>query len=123
MSKKDKEKAAAKFNQKEKTLGQSGAEWLDVQYSTGKILIRAEYIENKTRPLKIEDFQLLRIVGKGSFGQIMEVRKKHTQRIYAFKTIQKAHIISPSEVAHTLAERLVLSQINNHFIVPLKFTF
>lgn len=122
MSKKDKEKAAVEFNQKEKTLGQSGAEWLDVQYNTGKIRIRAEYIENKTQPLKIEDFELLRVVGRANFGQIMEVRKKDTQRIYAFKTIRKAYIISPSEVVDALAERSV-SQINNPFIVPLKFIF
>jgi serum/glucocorticoid-regulated kinase 2 len=50
-------------------------------------------------------------------------RKKDTGRIYALKTIRKAHIISRSEVAHTLAERSVLAQINNPFIVPLKFTF
>lgn len=77
-SKKDKEKAATEFNQKEKTLGQSGAKWLDVQYSTGKIRIWAEY-ENKTQPLKIEDSKLLRIVGKGSFGQIIEVRNLRFQ--------------------------------------------
>lgn len=39
------------------------------------------------------------------------------------KTIRKAHIISRSEVNHTLAERTVLAQINNPFIVPLKFSF
>ena len=39
------------------------------------------------------------------------------------KTIKKAHIISRSEVSHTLAERSVLAQINNPFIVPLKFSF
>ena len=50
-------------------------------------------------------------------------RKKDTGRIYALKTIRKAHIISRSEVAHTLAERSVLAQINNPFIVPLKFSF
>ena len=50
-------------------------------------------------------------------------RKRDTHRIYALKTIRKAHIISRSEVAHTLAERSVLAQINNPFIVPLKFSF
>lgn len=39
------------------------------------------------------------------------------------KSIRKAHIISRSEVNHTLAERTVLAQINNPFIVPLKFSF
>jgi serum/glucocorticoid-regulated kinase 2 len=123
LSKKDKEKAAAEWQKQEKALGQSGPEWLEVQYGTGKIRIGVEYIENRTRSLKIEDFELLKVVGKGSFGKVMQVKKKDTQRIYALKTIRKAHIISRSEVAHTLAERSVLSQINNPFIVPLKFTF
>lgn len=53
----------------------------------------------------------------------MQVRKKDTGRIYALKTIRKAHIVSRSEVTHTLAERTVLGQVNNPFIVPLKFSF
>ncbi|PMD47096.1 serine/threonine protein kinase-like protein [Hyaloscypha variabilis F] len=122
-SKKDKEKAHVEWQQREKALGHSGVEWTDVQFGSGKIKIGVEYIENRTRSLKIEDFDLLKVVGKGSFGKVMQVKKKDTQRIYALKTIRKAHIISRSEVAHTLAERSVLSQINNPFIVPLKFTF
>lgn len=53
----------------------------------------------------------------------MQVRKRDTSRIYALKTIRKAHIVSRSEVTHTLAERTVLAQVNNPFIVPLKFSF
>jgi serum/glucocorticoid-regulated kinase 2 len=71
----------------------------------------------------MEDFDLLKVVGKGSFGKVMQVMKKDTGRIYALKTLRKAHIISRSEVTHTLAERSVLAQINNPFIVPLKFSF
>lgn len=122
-SKKEKEKAAAEFASRERALGHSGVEWADVQYGTGKLKIGVEYVENRAGKLKIEDFELLKVVGKGSFGKVMQVRKKDTNRIYALKTIRKAHIISRSEVAHTLAERSVLAQINNPFIVPLKFTF
>lgn len=53
----------------------------------------------------------------------MQVRKKDTGRIYALKVIRKAHIVSRSEVVHTLAERTVLAQVNSPFIVPLKFSF
>jgi serum/glucocorticoid-regulated kinase 2 len=123
LGKKDKEKAFAEWQANEKSLGLSGSEWLDVSYGTGKLKIGVQYMENRTRSLKIEDFELLKVVGKGSFGKVMQVKKKDTSRIYALKTIRKAHIISRSEVAHTLAERSVLSQINNPFIVPLKFTF
>ncbi|CAD6891370.1 unnamed protein product [Tilletia controversa] len=73
--------------------------------------------------LTIESFELLKVIGKGSFGKVMQVRKRDTGRIYALKTIRKAHIVSRSEVTHTLAERTVLARVNNPFIVPLKFSF
>lgn len=103
--------------------GFSGVDWMDVGYGSGKLKIGVEYIENRKGKLTIDEFELLKLVGKGSFGKVMQVAKKDTNRIYALKTIRKAHIISRSEVAHTLAERSVLAQINNPFIVPLKFTF
>ncbi|KAH8193569.1 hypothetical protein TruAng_012265 [Truncatella angustata] len=122
-SKKDREKAAAEFAEQERRSGHSGIQFADVQYGTGKLKIGVQYVENRAGKLQIDDFELLKVVGKGSFGKVMQVRKKDTSRIYALKTIRKAHIISRSEVAHTLAERSVLAQINNPFIVPLKFTF
>jgi serum/glucocorticoid-regulated kinase 2 len=53
----------------------------------------------------------------------MQVRKRDTGRIYALKTIRKAHIVSRNEITHTLAERLVLAQVDSPFVVPLKFSF
>ncbi|EZF23950.1 AGC/AKT protein kinase, variant [Trichophyton rubrum D6] len=122
-SKKEREKAAAAFAQKEKQLGQLGSEWIDLQFGTGSIKIGVSFVENRQRSLTMADFELLKVVGKGSFGKVMQVMKRDTGRIYAMKTIRKAHIISRSEVEHTLAERSVLSQISNPFIVPLKFSF
>ncbi|KAA6414898.1 MAG: AGC AKT kinase [Lasallia pustulata] len=122
-SRRDREKGAAAFAQQERQSGQSGAEWLEVAFGTGSVKVGVTFIENRQRTLKIEDFELLKVVGKGSFGKVMQVMKRDTHRIYALKTLRKAHIISRSEVAHTLAERSVLAQINNPFIVPLKFSF
>lgn len=122
LGKKDRERAAAEHVQRQGE-GHSGIDWVNVQFGSGKIKVGVEYVETRAGKLKIEDFELLKVVGKGSFGKVMQVRKKDTSRIYALKTIRKAHIISRSEVAHTLAERSVLAQINNPFIVPLKFSF
>ena len=108
---------------KESARGFGGVGWFDVQQGTGKLEIGVEFVENQNSKLSIADFDLLKVVGKGSFGKVMQVRKKDTNRIYALKTIRKAKIISRSEVAHTMAERSVLAQINNPFIVPLKFAF
>jgi serum/glucocorticoid-regulated kinase 2 len=119
------EKASKKDKDKDKnaTPGQVGAEWLEIQYGAGSMRVGVNFVENRQDRLSIEDFDLLKVVGKGSFGKVMQVQKRDTHRIYALKTIRKAHIISRSEVAHTLAERSVLAQINNPFIVPLKFSF
>lgn len=97
--------------------------WLDVQGGTGKLQLSVEYAEPEATKLTIHDFELLKVVGKGAFGKVMQVRKKDTGRIYALKTIRKEKIINKSEVEHTLAERSVLSQIDNPFIIPLKFSF
>lgn len=71
----------------------------------------------------MDDFELLKVLGKGSFGKVMQVRKKDTSRIYAMKIIKKSHIVQKDEIMHTLAERNVLAQIQHPFIVPLKFSF
>ena len=77
----------------------------------------------KKHQMNIDDFDLLKVIGKGSFGKVMQVRKKDTGRIYAMKIIRKANIVERSEVVHTLAERNVLARIQSPFIVNLKYSF
>ena len=103
--------------------GFASTQWVDVQSGTGKFRLGVEIVQNQPGKLSIDNFELLKLVGRGSFGKVMQVRKKDTNRIYAIKIIRKAKIISLSEVTHTLAERSILAQINNPFIVPLKFAF
>lgn len=97
--------------------------WLPVSGGTGEIHVQLGFKRQQSRSLSIESFDLLKVIGKGSFGKVMQVRKRDTSRIYALKIIRKAHIISRSEVTHTLAERTVLAKVNSPFIVPLKFSF
>jgi serum/glucocorticoid-regulated kinase 2 len=99
-------------------------EYLDFLESTnGDILMSIDYRPNENKHLTIDDFDLLKVIGKGSFGKVMQVRKKDSGKIYALKAIRKSHIVSRSEVTHTLAERTVLARVDNPFIVPLKFSF
>lgn len=73
LSKKDNQKAAAAHAEQERTMGQLGAEWLDLQFGSGSIKIGVSFVENRQRSLKMEDFDLLKVVGKGSFGKVMQV--------------------------------------------------
>lgn len=98
-------------------------QWYDLSGGPGKIQIGVAYQASSGQSLTIDDFELTTVIGKGSFGKVMQVRKRDTMRVYALKTIRKAHIVDRKEITHTLAERLVLARINNPFIVPLKFSF
>lgn len=91
--------------------------------TNGDLIISIDFKPNENKHLTIDDFDLLKVIGKGSFGKVMQVRKKDSGKIYALKAIRKSHIVSKSEVTHTLAERTVLAKIDNPFIVPLKFSF
>lgn len=73
-SKKDRERGMAAFTQQERQMGQVGNEWLDVAFGTGSLKIGVVFVENRHRTLTIEDFELLKVVGKGSFGKVMQVR-------------------------------------------------
>ncbi|KAF9366012.1 AGC protein kinase Gad8 [Mortierella sp. NVP85] len=99
-------------------------DWFPLHGGSGKIRVQLAYRRGGANaPLSIDSFELLKVIGKGSFGKVMQVRKRDTSRIYAMKILRKVQIINRSEVNHTLAERTVLAQINNPFIVPLKFSF
>ncbi|KAJ3411148.1 hypothetical protein HDV05_002662 [Chytridiales sp. JEL 0842] len=89
----------------------------------GDLRIQLMYQTVEARPLGASDFELLKVVGKGSFGKVLQVRKKDTGRIYAMKVLVKKDIVERQEVAHTLSERNVLIQASSPFLVGLKFSF
>jgi len=99
-------------------------QWYTATNGSGSFHLKIDFKQLRNESLTIEAFDLLKVIGKGSFGKVMQVKKKDTGRIYALKTIRKAHIANrPGEITHILAERTVLALVDNPFIVPLKFSF
>jgi serine/threonine protein kinase len=92
----------------------------------GEIQLRLSFQKTDKRVYGPEDFEILRLIGKGTFGQVFQVRKKDTQRIYAMKVLSKKVIIQKKEIAHTIGERNILvrtATAESPFIVGLKFSF
>lgn len=79
----------------------------------------------QSRPkLTVDDFQILRRIGQGSFGQVFRVRKRDTKRVYAMKVIRKSSLSTPEALAQVVTERTVLAETNEcPFLVGLKFSF
>lgn len=59
----------------------------------------------KAEKATLADFTLLKTVGKGSFGKVVQVRKKDTGKIYAMKVLNKEMVLRRKQYEHTLAER------------------
>mmetsp|Transcript_1930 Transcript_1930/g.2658 ORF Transcript_1930/g.2658 Transcript_1930/m.2658 type:complete len:595 (+) Transcript_1930:77-1861(+) len=77
----------------------------------------------KGQKVGLEDFELIRVIGKGSFGKVTLVRKKTDDKMYAMKVLSKTNIIKRKQVEHTKTERRVLGTINHPFIVRLHYAF
>uniref|UniRef100_A0A0N5A696 Non-specific serine/threonine protein kinase n=1 Tax=Parastrongyloides trichosuri TaxID=131310 RepID=A0A0N5A696_PARTI len=78
--------------------------------------------ERKTaRP---EDFNIVKTIGKGSFGMVFLVQHKKDHKIYAMKVLKKEQIKKSNEVKRVMAERNVLkANINHPFLVSLHYSF
>ncbi|EFJ43530.1 serine/threonine protein kinase 19 [Volvox carteri f. nagariensis] len=70
-----------------------------------------------------DDFDSLRIIGRGAFGEVRVVREKLTGKVMAMKKLRKAEMLSRGQVAHVKAERNVLAEVQNPYIVKLYYSF
>uniref|UniRef100_A0A673J8W1 non-specific serine/threonine protein kinase n=1 Tax=Sinocyclocheilus rhinocerous TaxID=307959 RepID=A0A673J8W1_9TELE len=71
----------------------------------------------------MNDFDYLKLLGKGTFGKVILVREKASGKYYAMKILRKEVIIAKDEVAHTLTESRVLKNTRHPFLTSLKYSF
>ncbi|GAB2227637.1 hypothetical protein Droror1_Dr00009464 [Drosera rotundifolia] len=71
----------------------------------------------------IEDFQLGKIYGVGSYSKVVRAKKKDTGVVYALKIMDKKFITKENKTAYVKLERIVLDQLDHPGIVRLYFTF
>ncbi|KAG6558086.1 hypothetical protein Mapa_000267 [Marchantia paleacea] len=70
-----------------------------------------------------QDFELLRVVGRGAFGKVYQVRKKGTEEIYAMKVMKKHVIVEKNHCDYMKAERDILVKVIHPFVVQLQYSF
>lgn len=72
----------------------------------------------------VNDFYLLKVIGKGSFGKVLLAKHKETSKVYAIKVLSKKAIKQRNEVKHIMAERnVLLKNIQHPFLVGLHYSF
>ncbi|KAL0736610.1 hypothetical protein Bca4012_012820 [Brassica carinata] len=71
----------------------------------------------------IQDFQLGKIYGVGSYSKVVRAKKKETGTVYALKIMDKKFITKENKTAYVKLERIVLDQLDHPGIIKLFFTF
>uniref|UniRef100_A0A8C5TRX6 Protein kinase C iota type n=1 Tax=Malurus cyaneus samueli TaxID=2593467 RepID=A0A8C5TRX6_9PASS len=74
--------------------------------------------------LGLQDFDLLRVIGRGSYAKVLLVRLKKTERIYAMKVVKKELVNDDEDIDWVQTEKHVFEQASNHpFLVGLHSCF
>ena len=76
-----------------------------------------------TDKVSVADFELLKVLGRGSFGKVMQVRRKKDGKVYAMKILKKKAMIQRHQVDHLKTERKILQSLQHPFLMKLRFAF
>ena len=79
--------------------------------------------QNAILKLSYNDFELLKLLGRGSFGEVLLVRLKANKKLYAMKVLDKKMLKQRKQQIHTKTERDLMVKINCPFIVNIKSAF
>ena len=82
------------------------------------------YSTHKTvKNVKLEDFKVLKVIGRGSFGKVCLVEYLPTHETYAMKSLKKDILIEQEQVENTLLEKEILQTIDYPLLCGLVFCF
>lgn len=73
--------------------------------------------------LKLDDFNISRTLGTGSFGRVHLIQSKVNSRFYAMKVLKKTEVIRLKQVEHTNNEKHILESVAHPFLVNMWGTF
>jgi len=83
-----------------------------------------EKVLRKGRFVSPKDFELLKVIGMGAFGKVLQVRSKVTGQVLAMKIISKRKLKSKhGYVENVKAERNILTRVKHPFVVTMHCSF
>ncbi|KAJ8270547.1 hypothetical protein GJAV_G00116200 [Gymnothorax javanicus] len=88
-------------------------------------LNRYERVMGNIRGLQVslDDFDRVKVIGRGAFGEVQLVRHRASQEVYAMKQLSKFEMIKRSESAFYWEERDIMAFSDSPWIVQLHCAF
>lgn len=75
------------------------------------------------KKMTISDFNIIKVIGKGGYGEVRVVQKKDTKEIFAMKTLQKKKMLEKKQEKHVRTERDLMVSVDNWLLVQLLYSF
>jgi serine/threonine protein kinase len=72
---------------------------------------------------KFEDFKIVRLIGRGTFGKVYLVKCEKSGKLFAMKSIRKDIVIEHDSLASLKVEKLILLQVRHPFIISMDHVF
>uniref|UniRef100_A0A668A6F3 Rho-associated protein kinase 2 n=1 Tax=Myripristis murdjan TaxID=586833 RepID=A0A668A6F3_9TELE len=73
--------------------------------------------------MKLQDFDKVKLIGRGAYGEVQLVRHKASQKVYAMKQLSKFEMIKRSDSAFFWEERDIMAFSNSPWVVQLCCAF
>eukprot|EP00929_Paragymnodinium_shiwhaense_P024977 TRINITY_DN15218_c0_g1_i1.p1 TRINITY_DN15218_c0_g1~~TRINITY_DN15218_c0_g1_i1.p1 ORF type:complete len:643 (+),score=139.29 TRINITY_DN15218_c0_g1_i1:86-2014(+) len=81
------------------------------------------YLRQSRSNVKMDDFDILKVIGVGAFGMVRLCRKKETGEVFALKQMKKSEMVSKNKLHHVRAEKEVLAKAGEDWVTRLHYTF
>ena len=90
-----------------------------------KILFRYKNLYDRIYDFRLKyiDFNVLKIIGQGAFGQVQLVRHRQTGNLYALKILNKSQVVTCEGTIFWKEEREIMIKIDCRWIVKLHYAF
>ncbi|ELT98412.1 hypothetical protein CAPTEDRAFT_224671 [Capitella teleta] len=97
----------------------------EARHQMTKMLQQKEsnFLRLKRAKMQRSMFEQIKVIGVGAFGEVSLVHKTGFQKLYAMKTLRKNDVLRRNQVAHVKAERDILAEADNEWVVKLYYSF
>merc|ERR1740122_788100 len=82
-----------------------------------------EFLRLKRSKLGVDDFDPIKVIGRGAFGEVRLVQKIDTGHVYAMKILRKTDMVAKEQLAHVRAERDILVEADHTWVVKMYYSF
>eukprot|EP00698_Gefionella_okellyi_P020117 TRINITY_DN6281_c0_g1_i1.p1 TRINITY_DN6281_c0_g1~~TRINITY_DN6281_c0_g1_i1.p1 ORF type:complete len:468 (-),score=78.62 TRINITY_DN6281_c0_g1_i1:1112-2515(-) len=114
----------ARRNEFEKKIAEAGLTPEEAERSRQELLQRErDFLRTRRQKLSQVEFELIRVIGRGAFGEVMLCKNKENGDVFAMKKLRKVDMVRKDQVHHVRAERDILALADNPWITTMYSSF